>query len=145
MDRSAVIFVWVWRMPLEPALTELWLAKRDLAQARPQAKRFLKIALATPEHTWQALAWELNARVAMAELDFTRAQPCITKGLSAMECFEVPLASWRVHATAAELYRRMKSGKRAEDHLALSRETVVKLANSLPTEGRCDRHFSRRQ
>jgi hypothetical protein len=26
----------------------------------------------TNEHTWQALAWEVNARVAMAELDLTR-------------------------------------------------------------------------
>jgi hypothetical protein len=76
----------------------------------------------------------LNARVAMAELDFTKAQECIIKGLSAMERFEVPLASWRVHATAAELYRRMKSGELAERHLALSCETVLKLANSLPTE-----------
>jgi hypothetical protein len=32
---------------------------------------------------------------------------------------------------AAELYWRMKSEKLAERHLALSRETVVKLANSL--------------
>jgi len=31
----------------------------------------------------------------------TRAQECIAKRLSAMEGFEVPLAAWRVHATAA--------------------------------------------
>jgi hypothetical protein len=30
MDRSAVEFAWVWRMPLESALTELWHAKGDL-------------------------------------------------------------------------------------------------------------------
>lgn len=54
MDRSAVEFAWVWRMPLESALTELRLAKGDLNQARPQAESFLKIALATAEHTWQA-------------------------------------------------------------------------------------------
>src|SRR5258708_31970022 len=105
MDRSACIFVWIRRMPLESALTELWLAKGDLAQARPQAERFLKIALATAEHTWHALAWEVNARVAMAALDQTRAQDCIANGLSAMEDFEVPLAAWRVHATAFELYQ----------------------------------------
>jgi len=134
MDRSAVIFTWIWRMPLESALTELWLAKGDLAQARPQAERFLKIALATTEHTWQALAWEVNARVAMAALDQTRAQDCIANGLSAMEDFEVPLAAWRVHATAFELYQNSGDRDLAERHLALSRETVIKLANSLPTE-----------
>jgi predicted ATPase/DNA-binding winged helix-turn-helix (wHTH) protein len=134
MDRSAVVFAWIWRMPLESALTELWLAKGDLAQARAQAERFLKIALATAEHTWRALAWEVNARVSMAELDLTRAQDCIAKGLSATEGFEVPLAAWRVHATAFELYQDSGDRDLAERHLALSRETVMKLANSLPTE-----------
>jgi len=61
--------------------------------------------LATAEHTWQGLAWEMNARVAMAELDMTRAHDCVANGLSAMEGFEVPLAAWRVHATAFELYQ----------------------------------------
>ena len=134
LDRSTVIFVWIWRMPLESALTELWLAKGDLAQARPQAERFLAITLATAEHTWQALAWEVNARVAMAELDLTRAQDCIAKALFEMEGFEAPLAAWRVHATAFELDRNSGNRDLAARHLALSRETVMKLANSLPTE-----------
>jgi DNA-binding winged helix-turn-helix (wHTH) protein/tetratricopeptide (TPR) repeat protein len=131
MDRSAVAFTWLWRMPLESALTELWLARGDLAQARPQAERFLKIALANAEHTWRALAWEVNARIAMAELDLTRARICIAKGLLAMKGFEVPLARWRVHATAAELYRRTKSRDLSRHHLALSRQTIMKLADSL--------------
>ena len=99
-----------------------------------QAERFLSITLQSAEHTWQALAWDVNARVAMAELDLTRAQDCIAKGLSAMEGFEVPLAAWRVHVTAAELYRRMKSRELAESQLLLSREIIMKLANSLPAE-----------
>jgi len=68
------MFAWYWRMPLKSVFTELWLAKGDLAQARPQAESFLKIALATAEHTWQAPTWEVNVRVGMAELDLTRAQ-----------------------------------------------------------------------
>ena len=96
------MFDWYWRMPLESAVTEFWLAKGDLNQARPQAESFLKIALATVELTWQVLAWEVNARVALAELDLPRAQECIARGLSTMEGFEVPLAAWRVHATAFE-------------------------------------------
>jgi hypothetical protein len=51
-----------------------------------------------------------------------------------MEGFEVPLAAWRVHATAAELYRRIESRDLWKRHLALSRETIIKLANSLPAE-----------
>jgi tetratricopeptide (TPR) repeat protein len=134
MDTPPVVFAWYWRVPLESALAELWLAKGDLAQARPQAERFLEIALATAEHTWQALAWEANARVAMAELDLTRARDCIIKGLSAMEGFEVPLAAWRVHGTAFELYRNSGDRDLAERHLALSRATIMKLANSMSAE-----------
>ena len=134
MDRPAIIFDWNWRLRLESALTELWLAKGDLAQGRPQAESFLATALATAERTWQALAWEVNARVALAELDAPRAQECIAKGLSTMEGFEVPLAAWRVHATAFELFRRAGDRDSAERHRALSRETIMKLANSLPAE-----------
>ena len=74
MDRPVVMFAWYWRMPLKSVFTELWLAKGDLAQARPQAESFLKIALATAEHTWRALPWVVNARLATAELDQSRAQ-----------------------------------------------------------------------
>jgi tetratricopeptide (TPR) repeat protein len=134
MDRLPIIFNWFWRIRLESAFIELWLAKGDIGQARTQAESFLKTALATAEHTWQALAWEVNARVAMAELDLTRAQDCIAKGLSAMEGFEVPLAAWRVHATAFELYQNSGDRDLAERHLALSRDTIMKLANSMSAE-----------
>jgi tetratricopeptide (TPR) repeat protein len=134
MDAPPLVFAWYWRMPLESALTELWLAKGDLAQARPQAEKFLNITLGTAEHTWQALAWEVNARVALAELDMTRARDCIINALFAMEGFEVPLAAWRVHATAFELYQNSGDRDLAERHLALSHDTIMKLANSMSAE-----------
>ncbi len=85
------MFAWYWRMPLEFAPAELWLAKGDLAQARPQAESFLKIALATAEHTWQALTWEVNVRVGMAELDLTRAR-VLFNHLQKSECSQ--LVAW---------------------------------------------------
>ena len=69
MDQQMVIVDWYWRMQLQSSLTELWLAKGDLKQARTEAERFLEVTLATAERTWQALAWDANARVAMAQLD----------------------------------------------------------------------------
>ena len=59
-----VLLDWHCRLLLESALTELWLAQGDLAQARPQAERFLQVTQATEGRTWQALAWEAHARVA---------------------------------------------------------------------------------
>ena len=54
---------------------------------------------------------------------------------------ELPLADWRVHAAAFELCR--KSGHRdlAERHLALSRQRIIKLADSLPAEEPLQRIF----
>jgi hypothetical protein len=110
------------------------LAEGNLTEARLQAERFLSVTLTTAERTWQVLAWEANARVALAELDAPRAQECIAKASSTMEGFEVPLASWRVHASAFEFCRNAGDRASAERHRALSRETILKLANSLPAE-----------
>ena len=134
MDQQMVIIDWYWRMQLQSSLTELWLAKGALKQARIEAEGFLQVTLATAERTWQALAWETNARIAMAELDLDRARDCITKALSTMEGFEVPLAAWRVHATAAELYRASHKNESADRLRELSRATILKLADSLATE-----------
>ena len=133
MNQQMVIIDWYWRMQLQSSLTELWLAKGDLKQARTEAERFLEVALATAERTWQALAWEANALVAMAQRDLERAHECITKALSTMEGFKVPLAAWRVHATAAELYRGSEKSKEAH-HRELSRATILKLADSMPAD-----------
>jgi hypothetical protein len=134
MDRPGPTCVWYWRMPLEWALTELWLAKGDPAEARPQADRFLAMTLATAERTYQGLAWEVSARVAMAAEEWGRAEECITSALSTMDGYEVPLAAWRVHGTAAELFARAGSNGLAEHHQELSRATILKLANSLAAE-----------
>jgi DNA-binding winged helix-turn-helix (wHTH) protein len=133
MERNTVIFDWYCSIMLDSGFTELWLAKGDLAQAQAAAGRFLEGAQKTAEHTWQARAWETNARVAVAQNDSQRAQVCITNALSAMEGYEVPLAHWRVHGTAFELYRRMGDKKAAEEHRQLSGATIMKLANSMPT------------
>jgi tetratricopeptide (TPR) repeat protein len=138
-DRPPAIWDWWWGMPLESALTELWLEKGDLAQARPRAERFLSLTMATAERTYQGLAWEANARVAMAAQDWERAEECVANALSTIEGYEIPLAAWRVHATAADLYARGRKGDSAEHpaaqhHLELSRATILRLANSLVEE-----------
>jgi len=129
-----VTFDWYWRMQLELGLTELWLSKGDLSQARTQAERFLDTTLATAERTWQALAWEANARVALAELRTEHALKCIAQALSTIQGFEAPLAAWRVHATAAELHACAKNRDLAEHYRNLSQATILKLANSLPKD-----------
>jgi len=51
-----------------------------------------------------------------------------------MEGFEVPLAAWRVHGTAAELYGRAGNDAASESHRALARATILRLSNSLASD-----------
>jgi tetratricopeptide (TPR) repeat protein len=106
MDRQKVIHDWYWRMILESGATDLALVQGDLVRARSLAESFLRATLSTAERTWQALAWEASARVAAAGYDTEQAYACVAKALSTMEGFEVPLAAWRVHATAAGHHQR---------------------------------------
>jgi hypothetical protein len=78
------------------------------------------------------LAWEANARIALAVSELERARDCIANALTAMDGFEVPLAEWRVHATAGELSERGGDSGGAKQHHALSRAAILKLADSLP-------------
>jgi tetratricopeptide (TPR) repeat protein len=132
MDTHTVIGDWYCRMMLQAALADLWLARGDLRQAKSEGEVFVTLACATAERTWQALAWEVNARIAMAVSEPERARDCITKALMAMDGFEVPLAEWRVHATAAELSEALGEIEVAQHHARRSRSTVVRLADSLP-------------
>ena len=134
MDKQVVMNDWCCRLVVESALTELWLAKGDIAQAQAQCARFLQAALATADRTYQAFAWEVNARVAMSEGDHKRAQECVGKALATMEGFEVPLAAWRVHATAMDVNAVAGNKKMAKHHRELSRATILRLADSLPAE-----------
>jgi DNA-binding winged helix-turn-helix (wHTH) protein len=129
MDRQQVLLDWYWRMPLHSALAELWLAKGDIEKANSDAKAFLRASLATRERTHQALGWEINARVATLMGDRTRAEECIAKALNLIEQFEIPLAAWRVHATAAEGAAHDSDLARA--HWSHSAQILIRLADSL--------------
>ncbi|MDB6106969.1 MAG: transcriptional regulator, putative ATPase, winged helix family [Gammaproteobacteria bacterium] len=134
MDRSMSVLDHYWRMFLEAGFTEVSLATGNLTRARADAQRFLEAALTTAERTCQALAWEANARVAKADLDLSRAKDCVAKALLTMEGFEVPLAAWRVHATAAQIDEESGELQSARSHGEVSRATILRLANSLPAE-----------
>jgi DNA-binding winged helix-turn-helix (wHTH) protein/tetratricopeptide (TPR) repeat protein len=134
MDRSMSVLDWYWRMPLEAGFAEVSLTTGNLTRAHADAQRFLEATLTTAERTWQALAWEANARVAKAELDLSRAKDCVAKALLTMEGFEVPLAAWRVHATAAQIDEDSGELQSARSHGEVSRATILRLADSLPAE-----------
>ncbi|HTB11670.1 MAG TPA: AAA family ATPase [Bryobacteraceae bacterium] len=128
MDRQQVLLDWYWRAPLHSALTEVWLKKGDMEKARREAQEFLKASLKTRERTFQALAWEANARVGIASQDHAAVEDCIGNALGLVGRWEMPLAAWRVHATAAEA---ATDPELSRAQWRLSAETITRLADSL--------------
>ena len=126
LDTSDTWLHWYWKMPLHRAQTELALRSGDLETARQSAERFLSAALVTEERTWQALAWDACARVALRECKLGRARECIDNAIEVMKGYDVPLADWRVHKTAALVIREA-----TEQHRALARGSIERLASSL--------------
>jgi tetratricopeptide (TPR) repeat protein len=134
MDRDLAICDWYWQLLLDSSLTELWFTQGDLTRARHHADRFLQRTLATEERAWQSLAWQTNARVAAAEGNHTHAHECIAKALATMDGFDLPLAEWRVHSTAAALGELSGNREVARRHRDSSRASIVRIADSLRLE-----------
>jgi tetratricopeptide (TPR) repeat protein len=131
MDQQLVIVDWYNRLMLQWALTNLWLDRGDLDRAREEGARFIEHASATAEQTWRALAWEANARIALASGDLRTAREHADQALATLEGVEAPVAGWQAHATAAAVARAGGDMAIAAHHGAKSRELVLALAASL--------------
>jgi DNA-binding winged helix-turn-helix (wHTH) protein len=131
LEHPTVINDWYCRLLQRWALTNLWLAMGDLGQAREEGALLIANAGATAERTWQALAWETSARIALASGDAGLAQERIDRALGALEGFEAPVAGWQAHATAADVSRASGDPVAAARHHEASRHLVRQLAGSL--------------
>jgi len=106
---------------------------RQLERAREEGKLLVTNACATEERTWQALAWDLNARIGLAGDDPQEARDLVERGLATLDGVEAPVAAWRVHATAADVFQALGQTGRAQSHRKSSRDIVLALAASLDT------------
>ena len=118
---------WYWRIQAHIGLTAALLRSGDIARARVDAALCLESAQSTADPNLRALASEINARVAFAEGDSLTGQQHIETALAIIEEFDVPVATWLVHATAWEF---CPNHEQAERHRAIARETVLNIANS---------------
>ena len=84
----------------------------------------------TAEPNLQALAWDAQARVAMAEKDWKGAPAHLEMALAIVEKFGIPTTAWRVYATRSELCRHAKDERAAEAHRARAEAIVLTLADS---------------
>jgi len=121
---------WFWRMTAQLGLSQVWLESGDVVKAQSEAEAFLESALSTANPYLQALAWEMKSRIAIAEQDWNGAHKYVNQALEVLEEFEVPVAAWRVHATACDLYLHAKDDKAAETHRACAEAHILAIANS---------------
>jgi tetratricopeptide (TPR) repeat protein len=133
MDRQPALLDWYWRLQQRWALAGLWLSRGELERARQEGELMVAEAGATAERTWQALAWDVNARIALAGDDPRQARDLIGRGLAAIDGVEAPVAAWQVHATAADVFEAVGETGSAHSHRNSSRDTVLRLAASLNT------------
>lgn len=141
MDHRVALLDWYSRFWQRWALTNLWLSSGDLARAREEAELFVANACATAERTWQALAWDAHARVALASGDVRGGQDSIGRALLGIEGFEAPVAAWQAHATAADVARARGDEPTANHHWKTSRGILLGLAASLEPDEDLRRTF----
>jgi DNA-binding winged helix-turn-helix (wHTH) protein/tetratricopeptide (TPR) repeat protein len=125
---------WIWGMMAQLGLCNAWLEMGNVLNARAETNAFLESALATTDPHLQALGWEMNTRVAMAEKDWAGASEFIELALALVEKFGVPAAGWQVHSTAWHLYQHVNENSKAEMHRACSEQLILKIANSFASD-----------
>ena len=123
---------WNWRMTAWLGVSEAWLLSGSLDKASIEADGFLNAALETADPHLHSLAWEMQARIAIAKEDWSRAEECIRKALEIFRRFEVPVAAWQVHATAWRLYQCKHQCAEAESHRKQAQAYIFKIADSFP-------------
>jgi len=121
---------WDWRMMAQLGFSNAWLLSGNIMNARTTADGFLKSALATSDPYLQALAWDLKARVAMAQSDLPDARESIQQALAIVDKFEILVAAWQGYATAWQFYQHVKEHKTAETNRERAETCILKIANS---------------
>ena len=121
---------WTWRMTAQLGMSEAWLQSADLEKASVEADVLLRSVLQTADPHLQALAWEMQARIALSRQDWTRAKDCIHKALEIVRNFDVPIAAWQVHATAWRLDHCKQEQGAAESHRQAAKAYILKIADS---------------
>src|SRR5262249_34987447 len=82
---------------------------------------------------FQSLAWELKARAQLLRNDHQTAVSLIEKALEIVERREVPIAAWRIHAAAQDIFEEHDRA-RATIHRKLARTQIMSLADSLDSQ-----------
>ncbi|MDX2201483.1 MAG: AAA family ATPase [Hyphomicrobiaceae bacterium] len=110
-------------------LGEYELMVGDLRQARNRATQLEKYARPAPDRTHLSIAYALHARVSLAEGDLPSAVDYIEQATNITREFRLPLASWRVHKAAVDVYSAIGDTNRLARHRELGCSVLHNLAS----------------
>jgi len=132
MTSQPVILDWYWKMPLEWGLATVRMSLGNFNEAKSHAERLQQLANGTEERTWQGLACETEARVALLERRHEDAVAAIKKALNVTEKFTIPLADWRIRMTAGKVFDAAGFSSVGLVHASAGRKSLQDLAASFP-------------
>ncbi len=121
---------WYWRMYGRLGLSRAWLAKGDSVRAGQESDAFHQAALSSGDPAVKALAWDLQASVAIVEQDWDRARDSLNQALAILETVKIPSVGWRVHTSACALHERTGDIEAAARHRARAAAIILELASS---------------
>ncbi len=131
LDARAKFFMhWEWRILADLEAGNAWLLSGDNVKARTVADDTLKAAMATSDPYMHAQAWDLQARVAMAEGGSATARESIHRALAVVDNSEIGSGAWQAFATASQFYRQEKEVKKAETYRERAESCILQIANS---------------
>ena len=110
-------------------LGEYELMVGDLHQARMRAKQLENYALPAPDRTHLSIAYSLHARISLAEGDPSRARDYVEKAINTVNGGRLPLATWRVHNAAVQVYTANNDAEQALQHRAHRQRVLLELAS----------------
>ncbi len=122
---------WHWRLIARFGLAMAWLAKGELSAAAETAEAVAHAADSIADPVTRTLAWDLNAQIAMASGQWDRAKDALAKGFDSLGSLGIPTAARKIHATAAEYYRRQGDSQTAKTHDRSAAQAVSALTRSL--------------
>ncbi len=110
---------------------QYWLQIGDLARAQEEAARLYEISVLPPERTYLALSHKLLAKIAIAGKKLDEARVHVLRAVAIVEQADLPLAAWRVYATAASLHEVAREPAQAAAFRRRSRQVIDRLCESL--------------
>jgi len=129
------------QMPLRLGLGQYWLARRQFGRAREQMQELCRLAATSGERTYLALGRQGLAETALSERDLPAAERELSEALHAAHGYEVPLAEWRVCATAARIELARGRRVKADAYWTRSAAVLDRLAASLKDDADLHRSF----